>query len=82
MHDHGIIHRDIKPENIMIEGETIKLSDFGESIFGKITSASAGSHSYFSPEKTLEEPFDGRLDDIWAAGVTLYQMLHKGKLPY
>ena len=29
IHARGIIHRDIKPENIMVEGDTIKLADFG-----------------------------------------------------
>ncbi len=25
----GIIHRDLKPENILIEGELLKIGDFG-----------------------------------------------------
>jgi serine/threonine protein kinase len=59
----------------MVEGDMIKLSDFGESVFAHMTSASVGSNSYFSPEKTHGEPFDGKMADIWAAGITLYQML-------
>jgi len=29
IHKLGIFHRDIKPENILINGDTLKLADFG-----------------------------------------------------
>lgn len=29
MHNKGIFHRDIKPENILVQGNNIKLADFG-----------------------------------------------------
>ena len=32
-HSHNIIHRDLKPENIVLINNTVKLADFGWSIF-------------------------------------------------
>lgn len=29
MHSHGFVHRDIKPENILVDGDRVKLADFG-----------------------------------------------------
>jgi serine/threonine protein kinase len=33
LHSHGIVHRDLKPENIVLINNTVKLADFGWSIF-------------------------------------------------
>ena len=32
LHSKNIIHRDIKPENILVDGDSLKLADFGWSI--------------------------------------------------
>jgi fused-like protein len=37
LHEHRVIHRDLKPQNILLQGEQIKLCDFG---FAKKMSAS------------------------------------------
>ena len=29
LHDHGIVHRDLKPANIFIDGEIVKIGDYG-----------------------------------------------------
>lgn len=33
LHSHGVIHRDLKPENIVLINNTVKLADFGWSIY-------------------------------------------------
>ena len=29
MHKSGYFHRDLKPENVLVDGENVKISDFG-----------------------------------------------------
>ena len=29
MHKSGYFHRDLKPENILVDGDIVKISDFG-----------------------------------------------------
>lgn len=82
----GIIHRDIKPENILIdESDNVKLSDFGVSFMMENgmddIGTSAGSYYYYSPEACLGSVYKGRKSDIWACGVTLYNMLYR-KFPF
>ena len=82
----GVIHRDIKPENLLIdEQDCIKISDFGVSFLMENGSdeiaTTAGSNMYFAPEVCNGSTFKGRKSDVWAAGVTLYQMVFK-KYPF
>lgn len=74
-----IIHRDIKPENILIdENDDIKLADFGLSTFlndsDDLVNNNVGSAYFFSPEACIGNKYKGRLNDIWACGITLYYM--------
>jgi serine/threonine-protein kinase 11 len=94
LHDSGYVHQDIKPRNILIDRTgRAKLADFG--IGHSFTSAAmvVGSPAYQAPE-ALNEPFSDDEDfssehstegpqkeDIWALGVTLYQLLFS-KLPF
>lgn len=40
-----------------------------------------GSLDYAAPELLLQQPYDGRLVDMWALGVTLYALI-EGRLPF
>lgn len=83
----GIIHRDIKPENILIDTkDSLHIVDFGVSFMidnngSDESKATLGSGYYMAPEIYKSQSYKGRQTDIWAAGVTLYYMVH-GYLPF
>jgi serine/threonine protein kinase len=78
-HRRGVVHRDIKPGNIMLTTDgKIKVVDFG---IARLVNAShtqtnmfMGTLSYMSPQQIYGERADER-SDIWALGVTLYELL-------
>jgi serine/threonine-protein kinase len=85
-HERRIVHRDIKPQNIMVAADgSVKVMDFGIARAGDLSGVTrsgvfVGTLLYASPEQA-----DGRLvdirSDIYALGVTLYQML-AGETPF
>ncbi|HEY7306470.1 MAG TPA: serine/threonine-protein kinase [Bryobacteraceae bacterium] len=81
----AVVHGDIKPSNVQIGADDeLKLLDFG--IAKVITSThnltrhNLGSPSYCSPERLSRAQVDPSVD-LWAVGVTLYEMI-SGAPPY
>ena len=90
-HAAGIVHRDLKPENVfVVDGERIKLLDFGISSFAsadappmRLTSTGMimGTPNYMSAEQARGDRDVTQAADLYAVGVILYEML-TAKLPY
>jgi serine/threonine-protein kinase len=92
-HAAGIIHRDLKPANLFVtrrpDGSAlVKVLDFG---IAKATLDTApnltattgmmGSPAFMSPEQIQSARQVDVRTDIWALGVTLYQLV-SGRLPF
>ena len=79
-HSRGIMHRDVKPDNLLIEHKErkIRLIDWGlaEVYFPKQQYPPyVGTLRYRAPELLLGYRYYDYSVDIWAAGVTLGEML-------
>ncbi|TPX57462.1 hypothetical protein PhCBS80983_g03804 [Powellomyces hirtus] len=90
LHSQNVIHRDIKAGNMLITADnTLKISDFGiAEQFSTYSDAPmditsfAGTHQFLSPEVAEGvAQCSGEPVDVWACGVTLYNML-TGRYPF
>jgi len=85
-HEQQIIHRDFKPSNVLFDARgNVHLSDFGIARavveMSQLTgSGPIGTPYYMAPEMSQSGTLSS-LVDIYALGVTLYQML-TGDLPF
>ena len=88
-HARNVIHRDLKPRNIMeADDGQVKILDFGIShrLSRSMTELTgqdiSGTWPYMAPEQ-LSNRFgkENQQVDIWAFGVTLYQLL-SGEVPF
>ncbi len=84
-HSQGIIHRDFKPSNVLIDGQgNTYLADFGLAKMvgdAQLTASGIiGTPDYMAPDWAEAGDVTASVD-VYALGVTLYQML-TGEVPY
>ncbi|MDM8527916.1 protein kinase [Anaerolineales bacterium HSG24] len=86
-HTYGVIHGDLKPKNVLMNGTTLKISDFGlgrletgKSLLNIHVPLALVTASYLAPEQVLGHPIDERTD-IYAFGIIMYELL-TGTLPF
>jgi eukaryotic-like serine/threonine-protein kinase len=94
-HARGVVHRDIKPDNVLVSGGAAVVADFGiakamnsarepdGAADGALTrvGTALGSPTYMSPEQGSGDPDTDHRTDIYALGVTAYELL-TGKPPF
>lgn len=89
-HEHGVVHRDIKPDNILVSGRHASVMDFGVAkALSQATGSQAlttagltlGTPAYMAPEQVAADPAMDHRADVYAMGVTAYEML-AGKPPF
>jgi eukaryotic-like serine/threonine-protein kinase len=90
-HAQGLIHRDIKPSNVIVRHaqgkDLVKVGDFGVAkVVGSdkmmtATGAKMGTLAYMSPEQFVRPRDVDARTDIYAIGITLYEML-TGAVPF
>ncbi len=82
----GIIHRDLKPENIIVNGDQVKILDYGISKVIDYTALTStgnflGSPLYSSPEQITDSKNIDKRSDLYTLGIIFYEML-TSKVPY
>ncbi|MBN2555467.1 MAG: protein kinase [Anaerolineales bacterium] len=80
-HQNGVFHCDVKPANILLHKDgRVLLTDFGVARLAS-EHISGGTPAYMAPEQFQGGTIDARTD-VYALGVTLYEMLSGGNLPF
>jgi len=81
LRNEGLVHRDIKPQNIILTRQGAKLLDFNiASRVGDPVKTVSGTPRYQPPDVDFTQ-WDVSTD-LFAVGVTLYELLCNGQHPY
>ncbi len=83
-HSAGFIHRDLKPANILVTADgALRIADFGFSKRRSLVERenyNVGTPIYM-PKESLTANIYNEKTDVWAMGITLYEMLF-GYVPF
>ena len=84
-HQQGVVHRDLKPDNIMVDGNKVKVMDFGLARNHDASNLTAtgtilGTPAYMAPEQLSQGSAEAAVDQ-YALGVVTYRVL-SGQLPH
>ena len=79
MHKHGFFHRDLKPENILVDGDLVKIADFG--LAREVRSVPpytdyVSTRWYRAPECLLKSTNYNSPVDIWALGCIMIELFN------
>ena len=76
-HAAGIVHCDLKPSNLMLDGDRVRIVDFGLAIQTASPHGPGGGDgtpAYMSPEQKQQLPVDCRTD-FYSLGLILFELL-------
>lgn len=84
-HRIGVVHRDVKPGNVLVDGDTIKITDFGiaramNSVPLTDAGQIVGTARYMSPEQATGSEATPA-SDVYSLGIVGYEML-TGQPPF
>lgn len=82
LHEKGIIHQNMRPHNILVNYDTMKISDFALNELEKCSvnkDISYKSSIYRAPELANGQAEPTQRCDIWSLGVIMYQLLYKNR---
>jgi serine/threonine protein kinase len=84
-HAAGIVHRDVKPGNVLVDGDRVKIADFGiAQVAGAVPVPQAGlvmgTPAYLSPERVAGLPATPA-SDLYGLGMIAYECL-TGRPPF